>query len=158
MTIYIIADETYRELGSPATISIPSIGFWLRNHIGDLNMLTKSSYEISSDSVSIIPELGEDEKCILKHLFNIYYYKNLAAQFLGAASQDVVSEVSSDGATVRMVSKNELSKTYIQLKRDEELALKELIKGYNSKGVSPLQVTGDDVIPACTNQRLEERA
>ena len=148
MKIHLIADEVFRELGSPSSYSIPSIAFWLRNHIGDLNLLVGASFAIDTDSISITPELQEEDKSILKTLFNIYYYGRLASQFLGAASQDIVTEVSSDGATVRMVNKNEVSKSYVQLKRDEEAALKELIKGYNSKGITFLQVAGDDTLGA----------
>lgn len=148
MKIHLIADEIFRELGRPSSYSIPSIAFWLRNHIGDLNLLVGTSFAIDTDTISIIPELAEEDKSILKKLFNIYYYGILASQFLGAASQDIVTEVSSDGATVRMVNKNEVSKSYVQLKRDEEAALKDLVKGYNANSITFLQVVGQDTIGA----------
>jgi len=35
MKIVDIADEIYRELAEPSTISIPSIAFWIRSNVGN---------------------------------------------------------------------------------------------------------------------------
>lgn len=146
MKIHLIADELFRELGESSSYSIPAIAFWLRNHIGDVNLLIGTEFEIDTDSITILPSIQENEKSIFKKLFEIYYYNKLASQFLGAASQDIVTEVSSDGATIRMVNKNELSKSYMALKKDALNDLKELIKGYNSNSVNFAAVFGDDTI------------
>ena len=37
MKVVDIAEETFRELGEPSTISVPAIATWLRNNIGGLN-------------------------------------------------------------------------------------------------------------------------
>lgn len=146
MKIHLIADELFRELGEPTSYSVPAIAFWLRNHIGDVNLLIGTEFEIDSDSVTILPDIGESEKSIFKKLFEIYYYNKLASQFLGAASQDIVTEISSDGATIRMVNKNELSKSYMALKKDALNDLRELINGYNVNSVTFAQVVGDDTV------------
>lgn len=151
MTIAIIADELFRELERPSEMSVPSIGFWLRNHIGDVNNLLSTSYEVSSDSISIVPELGEQEKSILKKLFNIYYYETTARRFLGAAAVDVVLELSSDGGTIRTVNKNEISKSYLKLQKEEKESLDSLVRGYRIRSVSPLQVAGDDTVAESTS-------
>jgi hypothetical protein len=158
MTTLSIADEIRRELGD-SSVSAPSIAFWLVNHIGDLNNLIQSSFAISADSISISPDLGQEEKSIFKKLYNIYYYEGKIRSFLGAAANDIVLEVSSDGATVRTVNKNELSKTYVQMKKMESEDLKALLAGYAGRSVSFLQVCGDDTIGSVgriSNNRFRE--
>jgi len=145
MTIADIADEIRRELGD-SSLSTPSISFWLRSHIGDLNNLLEKDYAISSDTYSITPELGEEEKSIFRILYNIYFYENKIRGFLGASSQDITLEVSSDGGTVRTVNKNEISKTYVQMKRLELETLDKMLKNYAARDVAFQQVAGDDTI------------
>lgn len=148
MNISEIADEIRRELGSASDVSTPSIAYWLRNHLGDLNDLIGTSFVLQEDSISVLPEISDEEKAIMKKMYNIYFYDTMIRRFLGAAANDIVLEVSSDGATVRTVNKNELSKTYLQMKKAEKEDLDDLIYGYANRSVAPLQVAGDDTIPA----------
>ena len=50
MKIVDIADEIHRELGSPSTLSIPAIAFWVRTNVGSMNNHLNTSYEIDSSS------------------------------------------------------------------------------------------------------------
>jgi hypothetical protein len=144
MTITLIADEIYRELGSPSSLSVPSVAFWLRGHIGDVYNLLSTSYAISlTDGSTVEPEINEEEKAIFKKLFNVYYYDLKIRENLGAASHDIL-EVVSDGASVRIVNKNEISKTYVALRKEESNELSNLVNKYNQNAASPLQVVGDD--------------
>ena len=59
MKVVDIADEVYRELGSPTDLSIPAIAFWLRTNIGSLNnhintafVINSTSYEIEQDTTN----------------------------------------------------------------------------------------------------------
>ena len=47
MKIVDIADEIYRELGEPSSISIPAISFWIRSNIGELNNRINTTFKIS---------------------------------------------------------------------------------------------------------------
>ena len=42
-----IADEIYEELGSPSDVSLSLITHWLRNNVGKLNNLIKTSFVVS---------------------------------------------------------------------------------------------------------------
>jgi len=149
-----IADEIYRELGEPSDLSIASIAFWLRTNIGDLNILINKKFYITNDTLEIGIEEGSGdefnsiEKSIFKMIFSIHYYERLFRNALGAASTDSVLSVTDDGSTVVKVNKNELAKTYAELRRQISDELMVLTKNYNLNEAKPLQVAGDDTIPS----------
>lgn len=145
-----IADELYREMGEPSDLSIPSISYWLRNNIGDLNITINKSYGINEDTLEIeIPE-GEDfgniEKSIFKMLFSIHYYERLLRNSLGAASVDGTIEIDQNGFRAKKINKNELAKTYAELRKQIVDELTVLTKNYNLNEARPLQIAGDDTI------------
>ena len=153
MKVQDIADELYREVGTPTTLSIPTIAYWLRVNIGTLNNLIHCEFSINDTTKEITQlvddvetEINEQQKSILKKLYVIHYYDVQLRSSLGAASVDGVIEVSSDGASVRKVNKNELSKTYSYVKRQETEELHKLIASYKSTQSSPRQVAGDDTV------------
>ena len=47
MKIVDIADEIFRELGEPSTISIPAISFWIRSNVGELNNRINTTFKIN---------------------------------------------------------------------------------------------------------------
>ena len=176
MKIVDIADEIYRELSEPATISIPSISFWIRSNVGELNNRINTTfkirhtnpniYELSGSFVTASNEpqvfneatgalgLGDpaivaiqpEEASILKKMYVVHYYDQQIRSTVGAASTDPIVEVASDGSRVRKINKNELSKTYIALKKEEYSELIDLINAYKLRKASPVQVAGDDTV------------
>jgi len=145
-----IADEIYRELGEPTDLSHASIAFWLRTNIGDLNILINKKFYISEDTYEVsIPEgiddtFGDIEKSVFKMIYSIHYYERLFRNALGAASTDSTIEITENGFTGRKVNKNELAKTYAQLRKQINDELLVLTKNYNLNEAKPLQVVGDD--------------
>ena len=158
MKIVDIADEIFRELGNPSTISIPAISFWIRSNVGELNNRINTTfkirdtnpdiYELSGSFVSAAYEpqafneatgalglsasanngtastpsivaIQPEEASILKKMYIVHYYDQQIRSTVGAASTDPIVEVASDGSRVRKINKNELSKTYIALKKEE---------------------------------------
>ena len=146
-----IADEIYRELGEPSDLSHASIAFWLRTNIGDLNILINKKFYISEDTYEVtVPEglddtFGDIEKSIFKMLYSIHYYERLFRNALGAASTDSTIEINENGFSSRKVNKNELAKTYAELRRQINDELQILTKNYNLNEARPLQVAGDDI-------------
>ena len=147
-----IADEVYRELGEPADISIASIAYWLRTNIGKLNVLINKPYLINETTLEIYSSdetndpFGINEKTIFKKIYTLYYYERLFRNALGAASTDSVIEIDQNGFRAKRVNKNELAKTYSELKKQADAELKILLDKYDINGVTPLQVVGDDTI------------
>ena len=185
MKIVDIADEIYRELGEPSTISIPAIAFWIRSNVGELNNRINTTFKIvdygadayefsgsfanaayepqafnegsgalglganknnGTSSNPIIVSIQPEEASILKKMYIVHYYDQQIRTTVGAASSDPVVEVASDGSRVRKINKNELSKTYLSLKKEEYGELIDLINAYKLRKASPVQVAGDDTV------------
>ena len=185
MKIVDIADEIFRELGNPSTISIPAISFWIRSNVGELNNRINTTfkirdtnpdiYELSGSFVSpayepqafneatgalglsasanngtastpSIVAIQPEEASILKKMYIVHYYDQQIRSIVGAASTDPIIEVASDGSRVRKINKNELSKTYIALKKEEYSELIDLINAYKLRKSTPVQVAGDDTV------------
>lgn len=148
-----IADEVYRELGEPVDISIPSVAYWLRVNLGRLNVLLNKPYLINETTLEIYSTneitdpFGINEKTIFKKIYTVYYYERLFRNALGAASTDSVIDISQNGFSARKINKNELAKTYSDLKKQADAELKNLLDKYELNEINPLQVAGDDSIP-----------
>lgn len=151
-----IADEIHRELGSPSDLSIPAISYWLRTNIGKLNNLLYLSLTVDDTTLEFSTDITDDQSVIFKKLYIVYYYDTKIRSTLGAAGTDSVVEVSSDGARVRKINKNELSKTWLQAKNQEYNELKQLISAYVSTQNAPIQIAGDDTIPEGRDVRVED--
>jgi hypothetical protein len=149
-----VADEVYRELGEPSDISIASVAYWLRTNIGKLNVLLGKPFLISDATLEIYSSdetkdpFGINEKTIFKKIYTVYYYERLFRNALGAASTDSTIEIDQNGFRAKRVNKNELAKTYSDLKKQSDEALKMLLDKYELHAVTPLQVAGDDTIEA----------
>ena len=83
MKIVDIADELYRELESPSSLSIASIAFWLRTNYGKLNTLIDAEFEIvESGDYEMSPTPNEEEKAIFKQLFVLYFFITIRSIYL----------------------------------------------------------------------------
>jgi hypothetical protein len=151
-----ISDELFNELGEPDEISIPSIAFWLRTNIGDLNILINKKFYIDETTLEIASEdtdtFGNIEKSIFKMLYSIHYYERLFRNALYAATQDSVVSISDEGSSVTKINKNELAKNYASLRKQINDELMVLTKNYNINEAKPLQVAGDDSIPGLSTE------
>jgi hypothetical protein len=185
MKIVDIADELFRELGEPSSISIPAISFWIRSNVGELNNRINTTFKISTQGAEayefsgsfitaenepqafneasgalglsvdsnegktsdpVIVSIQPEEAAILKKMYVVHYYDKQIRSTVGAASTDPVVEVASDGSRVRKINKNELSKTYLALKKEEYMELTDLINAYKLRKSTPVQVAGDDTV------------
>ena len=185
MKIVDIADELYRELAEPSSISIPAISFWIRSNVGELNNRINTTFKIvdygteayefsgsfiapqnepqvyneatgalglsisGNEGVSSSPaivSIQAEEAAVLKKMYIVHYYDQQIRSTVGAASTDPVVEVASDGSRVRKINKNELSKTYLALKKEEYMELTDMINAYKLRKSSPVQVAGDDTV------------
>ena len=97
-------------------------------------------------STPAIVSIQAEESSVLKKMYIVHYYDQQIRATVGAASSDPVVEVASDGSRVRKINKNELSKTYLSLKREEYGELIDLINAYKLRKSSPVQVAGDDTV------------
>ncbi len=146
MKIVDIADEIFRELGQPTEVSIPQIAFWIRVNVGTLNNTINECYDIDENTLEISPDPGLEEKSILKKLYTIHYYDIKVRNALGAASTDPIVEVTSDGASVRKLNRNQTSQLFLTLKKQETDDFNMLVSNYKMLKSTPKQVAGDDTV------------
>ena len=160
MKVVDIADEVYRELGAPTSLSIPAVAYWLRSNIGALNNYINTSYVINvttfeieqTDRSDVTSEISEEAKAILKKMYMVHHYDKEIRTNIGAASTDTVIEVSDAGSRVRKINKNEVMKTLVSIKKQEHDELQKLIAAFKIKGSAPRQVTGDDTVEGNYNK------
>ena len=86
----------------------------------------------------------------------IHYYDLKIRSTLGAASNDSVIEVASDGARVRKINKNELSKSWMSARKAERDELDKLINAYRITASAPIQVAGDDTVKEGRSTRSDD--
>jgi hypothetical protein len=161
MQIKDIANELwYSDLDGTSDTSIAVIAFWLRSNVGKLNETLGVDYHVDETSLEIVDdsgaEIGISEVAIFKMLYLVYWYGRQARNFLGASSASTLLEVSSDGATVRTVNRNDIAKSYLVLLKEAKEELKGLVNGYVFSTSTPLQVVGDDTdyyIPSLSDSR-----
>lgn len=141
MKIVDIADEIFQDLEEPTNLSIPKIAYWLRYNIGKLNVLLDLEVVVDETTMEFSPELSEDERDIFSELYIIKYYDDLARKSLGANAYDAIEWLSLteiDGTKITRINKNEVAKTYQQLKRDHMTDLNELVAKYRINRARPL--------------------
>lgn len=155
MKVVDVADEIYRELGDPRDLSIPMIINWLKTNLGTLNNLINTSFYIKAATGEIeqekpgstgVEEIGDNEKSVLKKMYSIYYYERKTRENIGVGSVDQAIEVSSNGMSVRKVSKTEVLRRLNEIKKQEYTELNNLVQAYKTNQSTPRQVAGDDTV------------
>jgi hypothetical protein len=122
-----LSENLWFELGEPTDTSVVKILKYLIFHIGDLNDLIAENYVISGNDSS--PELSDDTAAIYAALYMDYYYQKQSRDNLGAAGIQVL-EVREADSVVRVASRTEVSKTFLQLKNQNKDYLNKLVDSY----------------------------
>ena len=153
MKVVDIADEIFRELGSPSTISIPAIAFWVRTNIGGLNNSINRNFSVKTLTLEVIrdvdgveTEISLEESNVLKKMYHVHYYDQQIRSNLGAAATDSVLEIASDGQKVKKINKTEIIRHLSTIKRQAVEELNFMIHAFKISVSGPRQVTGDDKI------------
>ena len=151
-----IADEIYRELGSPSSTSISAIAFWLRSNIGALNNYLNETYTING-SYEIIDaasaEINSQSVAVLKKMYSIHDYDlKIRANIVSISTSDIIS-ITDKGRSVTKDNKNEVTKALSSVKNEETKAMNELINAYKNRESTPIQVVGDDTVAGSFRSR-----
>jgi len=77
-------------------------------------------------------------------MYVVHDYEHKLRNVLGAAALDAVIQISDLGTSIRKVNKNEVGKTFAQVKKQEYQELHEMIANYKISASAPRQVAGDD--------------
>lgn len=143
MLINDIGEELFLELDKPSDISISSISYYLKINLGSLNNSLDTNFTID-DAQTLDPTPSESVKVIFKKQYLVYYYGKKSLSNLGAAALDSVIDISSDGARVRRVSKNDVSKSFNLLKQSAQRELNDLVNAYRLGQIDPLAIVGPE--------------
>lgn len=141
------------ELDQTDLTNIPEIAFWVRSSgIGALNSLIFKSYIIDSTTLEITPDtFGIDELAILGQLYMIKFFQTQANSFLGAMGINDIIEYTEGGHTIRKLNRNELAKTFLQLKSQAKTELNNLIGSYKINRASPQSISGIEILSLVRN-------
>lgn len=143
--IGLFASGTWEDIGSPSDISVASISGWAETHIGDLNILIDSDFDISGSFFS--PPLGNTEKSIYQLMYRIHYYDKRVVEMTNGIFANSISDWSSmkeGDSSITRTNRGELIKSLRGSKQDEEAKLQLLVGFYKHNLSLPLQVAGDD--------------
>lgn len=138
-----ISDSIFEELGRPSDITISSISHWLRNNLGNLNILTNQSYVLNPDE-SVTPSIDMGSYGVFTAMYRVRYFEKQFLSGLGAAGYSIPTEVSSDGFRVKFEPKISLSKFWSDAKNQALIELNDLVNAYKIDKTLPSQIAGDD--------------
>tara|TARA_Y100001938_G_C8091270_1_gene435227 strand:- start:2174 stop:2686 length:513 start_codon:yes stop_codon:yes gene_type:complete len=151
MKVVDIADEIFRELGEPTTLSIPAITYWIRSNVGQMNNLIHTSFFINSKDLEIVEtvdsksvEIGEEEKAIIKKMYFIHFYDQKLRTHMIAMDTDTVISVRDGDSGVTKINRNEMTRSMASIKAQEYNELQILVGSYKMTKATPIQVAGDD--------------
>jgi hypothetical protein len=112
--------------------SVGSVVTWLETHLGSLNLALRTSFVIDS-SGCISGDMDQAHSGIYTEMYLCDYYRKKANENLGASAYDWTFIEGEDQGTIRRVSKNEVAKTYMQLRKDCKDQVDHLIQWYHSE-------------------------
>lgn len=148
MSINEIAGELFIEMSEPSDVTAAIITFWMRGNIGQLNNIIASSFTIDGTNGYITPVIDDNAKAIFKKLYEIKYLDKKIKDILSLAATNSVLEVSDvNGGTIRLINKNEMAKTYAELRKNLVAEVQSMAGDYRMNGATPLVVNGADTIP-----------
>ena len=143
MKIVDIADQIFRDLDTPSDLSIPAIVYWLKSNVGALNNHINTLFVIKAETSEVVDEKDEEIKAeataILKKMYMVHYYSLRLRSSLSATITDTVISVSDDNSSVTKINKNEVSKTYALVRRQEQQELHEMVHAYKIDKATPRQ-------------------
>ena len=143
MKIVDIADQIFRDLDTPSDLSIPAVAFWLRHNVGALNNHISTDFVIKAETGELLnskdKEIDAEATAILKKMYIVHHYSVKLRSALGATTTDTVISVSDDNSSVTKINKNEVSKTYAQVRRQEYSEMQEMIHAYKIGKAVPRQ-------------------
>ena len=143
------------ELAEPTNISVPALCAFYRSNVNDLNNTLGTCFVLNSvqgtQNFLEITQNGnpaalidDDAANCYKYLYLVSYYGRMIRTFTGVGDINLTVQVSSDEGTVRFTDRAGLAKIYLQLRKDTENTLKNLVNKYKFQRQTAVDVQGDD--------------
>lgn len=136
MKLIDLADQTFRDLGQPNTLSLPQIADWYRYNIGQLNLQIHTEIIYDSTLDEFVEPLTIEQANIYKLMYFIKFADTNRIANLGASSYDW-SELDEGDTTIRKVSKNEIAKSYKLMRDGYATDMAHLVYLYKNNQIVP---------------------
>ena len=140
---------TYEFPNDTGSYNMGFVSGWLETNIGELNGLLHEEFAI--DATGNIRAAGTGlapvEENIFSTLYELFYYQKSSREalrsFTYSDSVDWITLKEGD-TTIQRQNKNSVSKTYVDLSKEANSRLDNLLYQYNYQKSSPIQVAGTD--------------
>jgi hypothetical protein len=114
-----ISYEIHQELDAPTNPTTGSIFYWLESNAGKLNNEISTFYSYISGDYT--PQLGHDEKDILKALYFENYYKTKARNTLaGLDNSKGVLSVKNDISSMSFTNKKDVARVWTDMAKEAQ--------------------------------------
>jgi hypothetical protein len=139
---------------NPNQTSIPAISFFVRSRIGTVNNLLCEDFKINPTTLEITKDngnnIGQDAVAVIKQMYKIYDMQIQINNNMNGLAKDGILSVEDNfgGTNITRVNRNEISKTWASLKKEEIAILNNLVGAYKIKRSISVAVHGDDSIGA----------
>jgi hypothetical protein len=140
---------TYDFPNDTGTYNMGFVSGWLETNIGELNGLLHEEFKVDStgairaDGTGLAPV----EENIFSTLYELYYYQKSSRESLRSFTYDSSVDwitLKEGDTTIQRQNKNSVSKTYVDLSKEANSRLDNLLYQYNYQKSSPIQVAGTD--------------
>jgi len=132
--------------GDSEVITLSSISGWLDSHIGNLNTMIHTSFDVVSGQVEPQANFKNEEQAIYRAMYLKNFNSAMSRKTLQGAtkSSDFIQIRDSDGSMIVRPNKNTAAGAYRSLANGYDQELKELVSSYLSFESKPIQVAGND--------------
>ena len=113
------------------TTTVGSVVCWLETHLGQLTSALRTDFSIN-DSGCITGDMNQAASGIYTEMFHAYYYRKQANASLGAAGTSWISVKGEDQGEMKVASKTDIAKVYLQMSKESEEQVQKLIQWYHS--------------------------
>jgi hypothetical protein len=113
-----VSYEIHQELDAPTTPTTGSIFYWLESNAGKLNNKISTFYSYISGDYT--PQLGHDEKDILKALYFENYYKTKARTSLLSLDTSNILSLKDDQSSVQFTNPKDVARVYNELAKESK--------------------------------------
>jgi hypothetical protein len=139
-----IFDHEFDSDTEVATVS--SISGWLDSHIGNLNTMIHTSFDVVNGVIEPEADFKNEEKAIYRAMYLKNFNSSMSRKTLQGAtkSSDFIQIRDSDGSMIVRPNKNTAAGAYRSLASGYDQELKELVSAYLSFESKPIQVAGND--------------
>jgi len=133
----------FTESAEERAAEIVLITAWLEAHLGELNTLINTNFELTDLSLIL-----QEEKSILREMYLLQYYRRQSRNVLrlvdGSQGELDFHTIREGDSVITRTNKSEIAKNYRSLISHTQQKLDALVHSYNMYASKPGQISGDD--------------